>query len=164
MNCVLPLEILIEIEKYITDDLTKHKYNSIINNNVCCSDTYKSENYSPGLSEFAEDSTLIRKMEMEEIEADLYEKFETCCICGIIVCRGCSTDEELSMYSCYDCKLTFCSECNSNEEKLKNVIVSNCSIDNCYYCKSGYVCYNYKFKDTCIECSYKYPDNGNEST
>lgn len=155
MKSSFPQEILIQIGGYLDGD-TKYKFNCLINYKVCCSHEYRIKKYSDGLSEFAEKGSIIRKMEIKELEKDLYHNYETCVECGFQACWNCiSCNGDIPwMDSCYDCGKTYCSDCRV-DNSLKEVFTSKCNRENCYYCSNG-GCYNSKIESVCEDCYCNY--------
>lgn len=129
-----PLELFIRISKYL-DKTTRHKLNSIIDYNVCCSNKFKLQNYI----------------------GELYINVTGCNICDYTQCSNCYDENKIFFDRCYDCGFIICSKCyDIHENYFNHILISRCYINNCNYC-NNIGCLNTKIRKFCQKCSQNYP-------
>lgn len=105
----LPVEIYLEICKYL-DIQSEHKLKSLLGvDNICCTHVYKYRNY-------LDIHYLDRDVEKLEAKENLYKNILKCSICDFSSCENCRLDDYYSMMdTCRECWISICYTCQVSD-------------------------------------------------
>jgi hypothetical protein len=138
----LPNKIITMISEFC-DKTTKYKLHMLLDYKVCC--PYEKH---------------------QNCSFDSEEEFYYCDICKNFICHFCYESGEINVDDCYHCDKSICSHCNDDCKLLKDIWVSRCKKNDCYYCRRG-CCYNNKIEWCCEDCikesGYEVVDNGTDT-